>query len=581
MFNIQQQQIDSTIGVRRSSSEEGHVADFGYEALGTANESCVIYSKPLNQIVYLSPRQLSDVMSLSMYIGKNHIEDITNVDFDYIGKNDISKIGHRIIEECQNKGPFSEVQTRGRGFWLNEDGVVLVNSTHLTDVNGKIYPRRNGDYIYESAGKLDYFHDTVEADDNVGKAICDLLSTFSFIQPEVSALRLLGFIGCGFFPGVLPWRPSVMMQGPSGVGKSSLAKNVHWLLGNKISKRFTASESSVAGIIAAGGSDAGTMVLDEMEAKESTSKILAFNRNASEGINSVKGSSSGKRVIRSGRTCFIFGGINPPKMEDADSNRLVFVKLASSAKKRTQRHFLFADDYDLAKQKVLTNLGNGLCARLVRRAEELTQTAYMIKNVMLVDGYTDRICDTYSPIIASAWLALNSNKMAESDVKSFVARFAVEKTTESTSLAQNMFSTLMNSAVRTDHSVTTINYVLRDYVESMIQKNPDHAATQSNLLALYGIRVDISLNLKDLKESLLNIFVKNRHNENLLKLAPQESRESIDFDGILMQQPGAERLDKVIRIGGLATRAIRIPLTINDYYDFDDRLVREDIDFAN
>jgi hypothetical protein len=568
MFNITQSQIGKTVGLRTNPSNVHVNAETGYEALGTSGGSCVIYSKPLNSIEYLKPSQLSDELSLSMYVGMDYILNQTGS--ATLSKYESKAIGLEIIQECQNKGPFLESKTRGRGFWLSDEGEVLVNSTQLTDLNGNLYNRRHGNYVYESSGSVDYYADTIESDEATGKAVFDMLTTFSFVNPEVAAHRVLGFIACAYLPGVLPWRPSVMLQGPSGLGKSSLSKNVHLLLGSNRSQRFTASDTSVAGVASSIGSNAIAMCLDEMEAGERTSKILSYNRNVSEGINGVKGSSSGKRVTHNGRTCFIFGGINPPKMEDADSNRLVFVKMSRSAKTRVDRHFLFADEFNVSKQQYLQQLGNGICARVVRRAKEMISTSYLIKESMLKLGYTDRICDTYAPVIAGSWITLNDEVMSEEKVLAYIANFQIDKATEATSLAQNLFSTVLNSAIRTEAETTTINYLIRDYVKAAIDKNDKYMAVKASFLSVYGIRIEASIERSDLQNSKLDIFVKNKHNDNLVQLAPRESREAIDFDGILMQQAGAEKLSKTVRIGGIATRAVRVPLNINDYVEFDE-----------
>lgn len=566
MYNIYPHQIDKNTGLRPKGAQSQYVAESGYEALGVDSDHCVIYSKPLNKIVRLGPKQINDLMTLSMNLGVSYLDQFSNTGSSIdMNKHELNIVGLKIMDECHNKGAFDDVQIRGRGFWAGEDGTILVNSVNLTDLDGNPYPRRNGNYIYEAAGGNDYFHDTFAADENVGRAIVDLFETFSFANASESALRMVGYLGTAYMPGILPWRPSVMMQGESGLGKSSLGKTINLLLGPKRSNRFTASDTTVAGVVSSIGSHAIPLILDEWEASERTSKILSYNRSASEGIVGVKGSSSGKSVSKSGRTSFLFGGINPPKMEDADANRLVVVKMQARKEKRNDRHFLFADDFHLDTKEELVRLGNGLCARMLRRADELISTAYRIKDMLVKDGFKDRIADTFAPIVAAAWIMLNDAKLEDAQMSEFVAKFNIEKTNESTSLAQGMFATLMNAIITNGTDKTTLNYVIRKYVVSIIEENKKSTDYLENLMSIYGIRAVFDLDKVNRAASELYLLVKNTSNDNLLRLAPEESRKSLDFDGVLMQQPGATRSKNAVRFSGIQSRAVRIPLQIETY----------------
>lgn len=557
MFGITKKQLNNTVGLRSSgNTTNAHVRTQGYEPLGTSGDKCVIYSNTLNKIVELSPRDVVDPSKLAMCVGLGYVcnqLNITDSEFFSKGRN----FGMTMIEECQHKGPISAIKARGRGFWMSNDGVLLVNSIKLTDTDGNEFSRRQGEYVYTSEGDLGFYPDTIAATEIEGRAVFDMFHSFSFKNKEAAALILSGFTVAALFPGVLPWRPSVFLKGRSGSGKSTLTKTVHELLGTKRSYRFTAKTTSTAGIIQMLGNDAVTCILDEMEGSSSTSKLLEYNRNVSEGITGVKGTSHGTAMTADGRTCFLFGAINPPKMDDADANRLLMVEMNELRRDNREKHFLIYDEFNQESKKTLQRIGQGLSMRALKRVDEMISTAYRIKEAMYDMGYSDRICDTYSPAIAGAWILLNDAEMTDSDISSYISKFNIAKETEAVSLANNLYQSIFNTAIKTDTCTTTLNFLIHDYIKSIKEKNHVLKDTSEYTLALYGIRLSID-------DSKLTMLIKGKNNESLIKLMGGD--KAIDIDGILMQMPGAFKLDKTVRIGGVTTRAISIPLNIDDYY---------------
>ena len=566
MYNIKSNEVSKTIGRRLNGNvAHSHKSEHGYEALGTNGTNCVIYSKPLQQVVELTPKQLSEEMTLALNMGRNFI--VGHMNADVYNKYVARDMGLKVIEECQSMGPFGSLQKRGRGFWRGEDGETIINGTTLTDIEGNPLPRRQSSYVYESAGDTNMYYDTIEASESDARAVYDLLTTFNFTDKESASLRVLGWYSCAIMPAMLPWRPALMLQGETGLGKSALSKHMHWLLGSTRSERVTGKRSSVAGVEQCVRDNAIAMLLDELEAGTNTSGILEYNRGASEGIQGVKGSSNFTKKKNGGLTCFMFGGINPPKMEDADSNRLLMVKMdKSKAKVKQSRHFLFANDGDTDDISRLTYIGNGMCARVLRRCDELITTSKMIKSYMLGLDYTQRVADTYSPAIAGAWIMLNNGQMSESMMLSFVAKFKIDKEDELGSLATNMFSSILNIPFKTDTTTTTINFAIRDYVKASVEKNKQITGIKLEQLSLYGIRLDLAMGIEsDFSDYELTMTVKSKHNDILQALVKQ-SNVSIDFEGILMQQSGAKKLANVVRIGGIQSRVVSIPLAFTDYF---------------
>jgi hypothetical protein len=155
---------------------------------------------------------------------------------------------------------------------------------------------------------------------------------------------------------------------------------------------------------------------------------------------------------------------------------------------------------------------------------------------------------------------LNSHELSDEELPSFVAKFDIERVVESSSLAVNMFTTIMNNAMKVDTETTTLSFIIRDYLEGVKTRNKVMIGSADGKLSLYGIRAEI-------EGAKIVLYVRARHNEQLASLAPRSDREAIDFEGILLQQPGAHKVAKSMRIGGIVTRAVAVPLDVSDFYE--------------
>jgi hypothetical protein len=252
--------------------------------------------------------------------------------------------------------------------------------------------------------------EALTAEDNPARALLAGFRKSKWLRPEVDPVLLLGWIGGAYLGGALDWRPSALLLGDKGTGKSTLQNTLKVLFGDAL---FHSSDSTAAGIYQAMGHDSRAVALDEMEPgmdARKASNIADLMRSSASGAIGRRGSSDGTANAYQMRSAFLFSAINNPLHTAADLSRVAVLRMLPFDKDSERPEPINAET---AGPKVLAQMmrawgdnGQGFRDQYARFAEALKQ-----------GGHDKRGQDTYGTLLACAAMMLGDDLAAELDVK--------------------------------------------------------------------------------------------------------------------------------------------------------------------
>lgn len=318
---------------------------------------------------------------------------------------------------CSRKGFFSpENKMRGRGSWTFKSGNLVY---HAGDClwkceRGKFVEMPTGVHegnLYPHLSALPApWTEELTAEDNPAKALLAGFRKSKWLRPDVDPVLLLGWIGGAYLGGALDWRPSALLLGDKGTGKSTLQNTLKVLFGDAL---FHSSDSTAAGIYQAMGHDSRAVALDEMEPgmdARKASNIADLMRSSASGAIGRRGSSDGTANAYQMRSAFLFSAINNPLHTAADLSRVAVLRMLPFDKDSEKPESINADT---AGPKVLAQMmrawgdnGQGFKYQYERFAEALKQ-----------GGHDKRGQDTYGTLLACAAMMLGDELAGEMGVK--------------------------------------------------------------------------------------------------------------------------------------------------------------------
>ena len=326
---------------------------------------------------------------------------------------DNPKVTSLLMRACRREGVFDPATIRGPGVWL-EDGKAgpLAGGSlvlHLGDrllrvdfddkgrpettwskagvqINGYVYPR--------SAPEMA----PAETDPGTGPGqdLEAFARTFAFREGPADARLLVGAVACALLAGAVPYRPPVLITGPSGVGKTALVRLLRGIL-ERWALYF--DDITAAAVRADLGSAARPVILDEfeMETKNNqTAELLKAIRYAATrggGTWARRGADAGK-----GRTeaQFFMSSIEPPPVLGQDANRRVVLELEPRDRK-AEDAVAFED-----RLAVMAVLGPALLRRVIGQWARWAETFQAYRRALILNGHDTRGADTFGVLLAAA-----------------------------------------------------------------------------------------------------------------------------------------------------------------------------------
>lgn len=294
-------------------------------------------------------------------------------------------------------------RVRGRGGWADKAGRFIWHSGDaLWQVErGRLVASDPGEHdrvFYPTAANIvTPWPEPVPADESPAQRLLEDLKTWTWDRPRLDPILLLGWIGCAFLGGALPWRPTVFFTGDKGVGKSKLQSVIKAVLGEAL---HSAADTTAAGIYQRVKQDSLPVAVDELEAEADNRRVMAvvkLARLAASGAMMFRGGAEHKGVEFRACNAFAFSSINPPPLEPQDRSRIAILNLGRLDQKKIRGREIVIDA-DTCGRMIL----RGLMDAWPRFDDVLRDT----ERELYEAGLDTRHQNTYGTLVAVARLML-------------------------------------------------------------------------------------------------------------------------------------------------------------------------------
>jgi hypothetical protein len=306
--------------------------------------------------------------------------------------------------EAYRKGIFDHLDAvRGRGVWMDDQGRLVVHcgdSLYVNgvmqvpgEVSGKVYPRM--------AAILHPWHQPVNED--AAEQMLDLFNRFSWARPKTDPLLLLGWLGVAMFSGAMEVRPSIVVVGDKGRGKSTLQDILKVFFGPYI---LSTTDTTPAGIYQKVNQDARPIGLDELENQSDSSmafRIFKLMRESYSGGVMLRGGSNHNGIEFECRSSFLGSMINLPGINPADLSRLAILSLRRPPERdRGEKPVLRDDD----------ELGSKVMRRMMDGWPQFNALFALYRQALQDGGHDERGCKTFGTLLCCAHILLGEEGLA-------------------------------------------------------------------------------------------------------------------------------------------------------------------------
>lgn len=360
---------------RKAALEEEGYHPLGMESGKGGEPIAVLWSKRNGKMVRLSPADMSKQATWLGVFGPTFACDHWPK-FNKEGQMtaiDLLAAQKEVFAACQSKHEWSSSRERGGGVW-SEGDVLFINAKeglfYCAQDDGFVAlgeeDRHTGRNIYPRAGdfSIGMTSDQITADFLEGirdseRQKSDIDTLIRHFQQwggmtefeSAPAMLLAGWIAASSVLGAMTARPSMIISGESGAGKSVLAEHISQVLGKTALRIDDGASATEPGIRQKLGKDARALLLDEAEPGSSNASVslqragnlrrimnllrAAYSTTDSDNTDSVaslKGSLDGRAVDYSLRTSAILFAIGKPDLEQADRNRTILVELRKDSR---------------------------------------------------------------------------------------------------------------------------------------------------------------------------------------------------------------------------------------------------------
>jgi len=314
--------------------------------------------------------------------------------------------------ESYKVGIFDDNRIKGVGVHIDNGSIVLNTGRNLKIGNNKFinYEEWKGDNFYIRSKKTFEIKNKAWTTKE-GVNLWNQLNTFKF-EKKIDYIAVAGYLTLAPFSGVLFRRPAIWLTAAPGTGKTFLIEEIIGpAVGGDKFPLITEGLSSEAYIRQNLKKDAIPVIIDEFEAHNKLEKMLIksvikLNRSSYGDKKSGKGSTGHDPVDFNLKSMFCFGSVSTTLDNEADRSRIHVCRMKAST-----GICKAPSDYD------------GLRSRIFKSLKKILDDIEEIKLIITGIGLSNRMADTYSPLIAGAWNMISDEKIGAGKNPEFIKYF--------------------------------------------------------------------------------------------------------------------------------------------------------------
>lgn len=408
----------------------------------------------------------------------------------------IVRIASDLITACHEIGIFDINKIRGRGAWWDPRAETAL--FHLGDkifINGTYEkPGKCGGFIYEN---------NIELADGIGNSMdagaahkfFDICKMLQWRDPSMAAY-LAGYCVVAHIGGALDWRPHVWINGGAGTGKSwIISKVVRPIFGKNC--LFVAGNTTEAFIRQALGNDSIPVLFDEAEGNTESSvkriqHILELARQSSSQTGAIqgKGTTTGKPLSFSVRSCFGMASINATIVQSADSSRITTIEIVPD---KTGR---FAELETAVRETIDEEYCSAFMARAIKLVPMIRKSAKILSSSVAIRYGTQRTGDQLGTLLAGLWSLMSDDVIMTDEADDLVDKYFMtdkksedEENNDASKCITHLMQSLIDVRIEKGHEKISIGELLD--IAFCKKGRTDIVDSQAeDLLVRYGMKVE-------------------------------------------------------------------------------------------
>lgn len=455
---------------------------------------------------------------------------------------------------------YTDDSQRGCGIWWDAGRIVYhAGGQLLVDGTPMRLTSIVSDYAYPASPPI--ADPGAPLSDDEAAAILDAACIPSW-EDSLHGHILAGWVMCSFLAGVLPWRPSLWIQGAAGSGKTDVIKRyIFRLLGDFAIK--SQGDSTPAGIRQRVRCDARPVVMDESEPNSERDSfniagILQIMRQASSDSDAqtFRGTPGGRAQSFHVRSPFCFGSIQNALERGADTDRVTILRLKNKdAGQITQAEAdAVYSEWKSACSAFPPDVDTRLRARAIALAPIARDVVAAMSTALLAAGNVSgqREADQLGALMAGSWLMCQSTIPTQDEASEWCGHHAwakvLEKDTETD--GEKALRTLLDIPIQGDGDRASVRdrlHIIATHVQGS-----EVSERHSRVLAWFGLRL--------MPDGSLFVAKTNENRKAAMKQTPYGA----DLVSFLRQVPGAklaqQRIAREGQPGKDNPRGVIVPL---------------------
>jgi hypothetical protein len=388
------------------------------------------------------------------------------------------------IISIANDKDFSAANNLGRGAWKTSAGFCYHDGRET-------FGNYTDDKIFLRKEKRDIGINDIPVPVEICQSIGRIALQMTF-ETKLDAVRCLAWSCLAPFAGALPWRPSCLLTGGSGTGKTTIINGLIKKIG--VPEVFNGAETTPAYLRAKLCNDSCGVVFDETEGGEKAQRnrqelFLVMRQSTSDDAPKVGKSNKDQGVIEYDmRNMFLFSSIHAGIDSEADEKRILRINLQKNAEAESKWKDLRSELNNLVTEKNCRGIRAFTWQKLpdiVKLSDRLDTVISKVTGMDLRSSFAEALILACYFII---WRGMNPDEITDDIAAFYIADIYASHEKEERNESEETLNKLLDNIVFLAESHK--NKTLREMLIAVKKSDTDGAEREYiETLERYGLKL--------------------------------------------------------------------------------------------